>query len=637
MLTACACLRAAPLTQLLLHIFKGTKVVGVGKSASYKTSFGFRPGAGEYGATGGRARGSTAGSSRMSTAGSERGGSRYGSRAGSSSGRMSSSFLTHDMRPGSQDPYNDMARLSHNLNHTVPYDGTLVPTVAEHDEDGYRYGGVTERIHIDREEHERTASGGHVPPAWRLPRDQYGGPPAPTLTERTGEFRHGGVTDQIYLDREEHERTASGGHIPPAWRLPRDEYGGPPAPTMTERTGEFRHAGVTDQIYLDREEHERAASGGHVPPAWRQPAQFAETVPDPPRYREGEAAGTAPHYVAGVDQRAAGRNRGHKHRSLGDKQPEPHNVQYSSKFTMNDQGEWVPPVGGAAADGTGKPGLTTGRLCATEIIPPQPKRKMRSFGMSTLPDDYDAWQTSNLTWKTKEHVQKEAPRANRGKTDEELLGELHNKSMGPMQDFGKTGYADVHTRHQKKSLGHTAPFLPIEGQNGWYGSKFALARPEYKVDKVPHPDEPLADIFTGALETQTEKEAYPKIDDYEKRDIMPHATIKLFNGKMDGKSETKAMHPLLVKDPTQATRPMSSVYDTIGPEKVVDGRFYAETRVAHTLDKGGWKVGDAAGRNNVPPAEDHYVTSTGRAHFHQEAAINSKSPEMIGKTDAALL
>jgi len=531
----------------------------------------------------------------------------------------------------------DMAALSHTLNHTIPYDGTLIPTVVEHDEDGYRYGGVTEKIHADREDHDRTASGGHVPPAWRLPRDQYGGPPAPTLTERTGEFRHGGVTDQIYLEREEHDRTASGGVIPAAWRLPRDEYGGPPAPTMTERTGEFRHGGVTDQIHVDREDAERTTSGGRIPPAWRQPAQFAETVPDPPRYREGEVAGTAPPFVNGVDMRAAGRNRGGKHRSLGDKQPEPHNVQYTSKFSRNDQGEWIPPVGGAAADGTGKPGLTTGRLCATEIIPPQQKRKMRSFGMTTLPDEFEPWQTSNITWKTKEHVQPEAPRENRGRTDQELLTELHNKSMGPVQDFSKTGYSDVDTRRQKKSLGHTAPFLPIEGQNGWYGSKYALSRPEFKVDKVPHPDEPLADIFTGQLETRTEKDDFPRIDDYERRDQLKHSTIKLFNGKMDGLSETKANHPVLVSNPTEATRPMSSVYHTIGPEKVVEGRFRAETRQAHTLDKGGWNVDTDAGYNNLLPSKDHYVTSTGTAHFQQEAAINSKSPETIGKHDSMLM
>ena len=218
------------------------------------------------------------------------------------------------MRPTSQ---TDMRTLSHNLNHTIPYTGALIQTVVEHDEDGYRYGGVTEKIHVDREEGERTASGGHLPPAWRLPRDEYGGPPAPTLTERTGEFRHGGVTDKIYLDREEVERTASGGHLPPAWRLPRDEYGGPPALTQTERTGEFRHGGMTDKDFLEGEEYQRTASGGHIPPAWRQPLQFAETVPDPPRYREGQHAGTAPHYVEGVDIRAAGRNRGGKHRALG--------------------------------------------------------------------------------------------------------------------------------------------------------------------------------------------------------------------------------------------------------------------------------------------------------------------------------
>lgn len=167
------------------------------------------------------------------------------------------------MRPTSQ---TDMRTLSHNLNHTIPYTGALIQTVVEHDEDGYRYGGVTEKIHVDREEGERTASGGHLPPAWRLPRDEYGGPPALTQTERTGEFRHGGMTDKDFLEGEEYQRTAS---------------------------------------------------GGHIPPAWRQPLQFAETVPDPPRYREGQHAGTAPHYVEGVDIRAAGRNRGRKHRALG--------------------------------------------------------------------------------------------------------------------------------------------------------------------------------------------------------------------------------------------------------------------------------------------------------------------------------
>ena len=224
-----------------------------------------------------------------------------------------------------------------------------------------------------------------------------------------------------------------------------------------------------------------------------------------------------------------------------DKQPQPNEIIYQSKYTQNTNGEWVPPVGGPAADGTGKPGLTTGKLCATEIVPPQPRRKMRSFGMSSLPDAFPEWQTSNITWEPKEHVQPEVPRENRGKSDQELLNALAQKSMGPLQDFSKTGYSDVDTRRQKKSLGHTAPFLPIEGQNGWYGSKYALARPEFKVDRVAHPDEPLADIFTGQLETMTEKDDFPAIGSYEKRDELKHPTIKLFNGKMDGRSETKSM------------------------------------------------------------------------------------------------
>lgn len=96
-------------------------------------------------------------------------------------------------------------------------------------------------------------------------------------------------------------------------------------------------------------------------------------------------------------------------------------------------------------------------------------------------------------------------------------------------------------------------------------------------------------------------------------------------------------HLLLTQPPTEATRPMSSVYDTIGPEKVVDGRFHAETRVAHTLDKGGWDVDQTTGKNNLPPSKDHYVTSTGATHFHQIGAINSKSPETIGRHNSELL
>jgi hypothetical protein len=66
--------------------------------------------------------------------------------------------------------------------------------------------------------------------------------------------------------------------------------------------------GNTKEDFLSTQEYDRVNSGGHVPPAWRPPMADAEAVPDPPRYHEGQHAGTATNVP--IDVRTAGRNRG---------------------------------------------------------------------------------------------------------------------------------------------------------------------------------------------------------------------------------------------------------------------------------------------------------------------------------------
>jgi hypothetical protein len=72
-----------------------------------------------------------------------------------------------------------------------------------------------------------------------------------------------------------------------------------------------------------------------------------------------------------------------------------------------------------------------------------------------------------------------------------------------------------------------------------------------------------------------------------------------------------------LQPPTEATRPGSSAYDIIGPTPF-EKRFEPESRVAHTLEKGGWQIDPGTGRNDVvPKGNNQFVTSTGRAHFAQ--------------------
>jgi hypothetical protein len=168
----------------------------------------------------------------------------------------------------------------------------------------------------------------------------------------------------------------------------------------------------------------------------------------------------------------------------------------------------------------------------------------------------------------------------------------------------------VASRKQKKGLGHAAPFLPVEGTNGWYGSSFDLEDASFKVERVPHPNDNLADVFTGKGAYRTEKDDYEQIEGYDRRSLLDRGSIKLFNGPLDGKSETTAMHPGYLQHPTEGTRPMSSTYDLVGPLKATPGRFVAESRLQLTAEQGGWRQARAEPPLKLAAPNDQYLTTT---------------------------
>ena len=310
---------------------------------------------------------------------------------------------------------------------------------------------------------------GGLPGQWRQPRVAFMKPRVHVIPE---EAMAGAITDGVP-------------GAPGPWRPPRSEYQHP-----AESSFDPDLATAAPPLHDD----------GPMPGPWRPPRSGPEV---PAKARPADvSAGVKPGNE--IATKVAGRNRSN-HRALGDHQPQKNDVQFSTTFKEPDEAKWRPTKKGPAADGTGKIGVTSGGLYATTTQMPQPRRKMRSLGMSTVGlTDYPEWQTSTITWVPKEHQR------TRDVSDDQLAEQLAVASDSAGSKPGSARPAStasqsnppgtklVKTRRQKpRSLGHTAPFLPIKNQEGVFGSSYDMTSSDLKVDKVPVPDQPLQDLFTG--------------------------------------------------------------------------------------------------------------------------------------------
>jgi len=429
-------------------------------------------------------------------------------------------------------------------------------------------------------DHGAPPDAGGLPGPWRQPRVAYMKPRVHVIPE---EAMAGAITDGVP-------------GAPGPWRPPRSEYQHP-----AESSFDPDLATAAPPLHDD----------GPMPGPWRPPRSGPEV---PAKARPADvSAGVKPGNE--IATKVAGRNRSN-HRALGDHQPQKNDVQFSTTFKEPDEAKWRPTKKGPAADGTGKIGVTSGGLYATTTQMPQPRRKMRSLGMSTVGlTDYPEWQTSTITWVPKEHQR------TRDVSDDQLAEQLAVASDSAGSKPGSARPAStasqsnppgtklVKTRRQKpRSLGHTAPFLPIKNQEGVFGSSYDMTSSDLKVDKVPVPDQPLQDLFTGEAHRRTEKDDYLGRTAPKPERVPGQPAIKLFNGPMDGRSETKAQHPGYVKPKaTAATRPQSSLDRVIAPEAI--RLFTPETRKAHAPEQGGWSESTHGPVVVQPPTDDQFVTT----------------------------
>jgi len=81
-----------------------------------------------------------------------------------------------------------------------------------------------------------------------------------------------------------------------------------------------------------------------------------------------------------------------------------------------------------------------------------------------------------------------------------------------------------------------------------HGSEFALVDESYKVDHVPGHPEGAPDLFSGDVDRRTELDDYPGHSRPAPKRAIGFPNMPLFNAKMDGLSETKAMHPGYIKE-----------------------------------------------------------------------------------------